>query len=393
MKETHGELYQKVCSWENLIGAYRRVKANKGASGVDQETIAAFDKQWERNLKELQRTLLQGRYQVAPVLRVYIPKASGGKRPLGIPTLRDRIVQQAVRLVIEPILEGKFLSSSYGFRPGKSPRDAHRAVVALREQGYRWVVDCDIQDFFGSVDHQLLLSWVAQDILDKGIFQLIKGWLKAGVMEEGRVRKAITGTPQGGVVSPLLSNLYLHRFDLAMQKRGYRWVRFADDVCVFAKRRDKADRILHYVEEVLGRLKLTLHPEKTRIITFEEGFIFLGFLFKGKWKIPGEKAIRAFKEKIKLVTRRNTPQSREELIQRVNEVVRGWGNFFRYGNSRSVFRKLDSYLRMRIRCFLDKRKATYFANYRYPKYLLKRWGFLNLLDLYPGNSYSLLRDG
>lgn len=391
MDSREGELYQKVCSWENLVEAYKKVKANKGCSGIDMETIEAFDQQWEQNLREIQRVLLQGQYKVSPVRRVYIPKASGGKRPLGIPTLRERIVQQAVRLVIEPILEKKFLPCSFGFRPGKSPKDAHKEVIRLRELGYHWVVDCDIRSFFDNVDHQLLLSWVAQDIPDRNIFNLIKQWLKAGVMEEGKLRKVTTGTPQGGIVSPVLSNLYLHRFDLAMQKRGYKLVRFADDFCVFAKRRDKAERIMTYISQIFQRLRLSLHSDKTRITTFEGGFVFLGFHFKGKWKIPSQKAIKAFKEKIKFVTCRNFPQSREELIRRTNEVVRGWGNYFKYGNSWRVFEDLDKYLRMRVRAFLDKRKAVYFANYRYPNYLLKRWGLMYLMDFYAGNAYSLLR--
>lgn len=378
-------------AWENLVAAWKRVKANRGCAGVDEETIAVFERQWEQNLRELQRVLREGKYQVSPVLRVYIPKASGGRRPLGIPTLRDRIAQQAVRLVIEPRLEREFSPVSFGFRPGRSPRDAHRAVVAYRKQGYRWVVDADIESFFDRVDHGLLLSWVAEEIKDKAIFRLIRAWLRCGVMEEMKVRKLITGTPQGGIISPLLANLYLHRFDQAMAARGYKLVRYCDDFVILTKRRDKAQRALRYVGEVLARLRLSLNLQKTRITTFEEGFDFLGFLFKGNWKIPRERAIAAFKEKIKHLTRRQQPVSREELIRRANEVVRGWGYFFKYGNSWRVFEKLDGYTRMRVRAFLDKKKATYFANYRYPNYLLKRWGLVSLLDLYPAGSYSLLR--
>ncbi|MFQ5539450.1 MAG: group II intron reverse transcriptase/maturase [Candidatus Binatia bacterium] len=378
-------------AWENLVAAWKKVKANRGSAGADEETVAVFERQWERNLRELQRVLREGKYQVSPVLRVYIPKASGGKRPLGIPTLRDRIVQQAVRLVIEPLLERKFSPASFGFRPGRSPHDAHRAVVIYRKQGYRWVVDADIESFFDRVDHGLLLSWVAEEVKDRAIFRLIRAWLKCGVMEEMRVRKLITGTPQGGVISPLLANLYLHRFDQAMEARGYKLVRYCDDFVILAKRRDKAQRAFRYAGEVLARLRLSLNLQKTQVTTFEEGFEFLGFLYKGNWKIPREKAARAFKEKIKHLTRRQQPVSREDLIRRVNEVVRGWGHFFKYGNSWRVFEKLDRYTRMRVRAFLDKKKATYFANYRYPNYLLKRWGLVSLLDLYPAGSYSLLR--
>jgi len=176
-----------------------------------------------------------------------------------------------------------------------------------------------------------------------------------------------------------------------MQKRGYRLVRYADDFCVFAKRRDKAERILTFTHQVFQHLRLSLHPEKTRITTFEEGFAFLGFLFKGNWKVPSEKAITAFRKKIKIITCRNTPQSKEELIRKINEVVRGWGNYFKYGNPWRVFEKLDKYVRMRTRAFLGKRKAVYFANYRYPNYLFKRWGLISLMDFYSGNAYSLLR--
>lgn len=235
-------LYDKICAWDNLVGAWKKVKINRGKPGYDRESIDQFGVEWTRNLEEIQRLLREKRYVPPPVLRVHIAKERDARgrviktRPLGIPTVRDRIVQQAVVRVIGPIFEAGFRDCSYGFRPG---RNQHQAIAKIREyyeQGYRWVVDADLQDFFGTLDHELLLGFVREKIVDGSVLRLIRAWLKAGVMEEMELKMVTTGSPQGGVISPLLSNIYLHQFDRIMTERGYRLARFADD-CAPRRRR------------------------------------------------------------------------------------------------------------------------------------------------------------
>lgn len=374
------ELIERVANEDNLERAFARVKANRGAPGVDGKGIFSFEKDLERNLAELSRLLVQGRYEPPPVKRVYIPKASGAKRPLGIPTVADRVAQQAVLQVIGPLFEETFSDCSYGFRPGRSPIQAVEKVQEHLSRNH-WVVDADITDFFGTVDHSILLYDVSKVVKDRKLFLLIKRWLKAGVLEDGNIRTVITGTPQGGVISPLLANIYLTRLDKVMEDNGLKMVRYADDFVIFCHRRWQAQLILELVEKVMKKLRLTLHPEKTRVVNgYRDGFTFLGYRFQGEHKTPRDEAVKSFKDKVRHETRRQQPKTLEMVLEGLNPKVRGWGNYYRYGDTEWLFQDLDAWVRMRLRCFLEKRKTRY-QNLRLPNRIFVKAGLVSLMDL------------
>jgi len=375
------ELIERVADEDNLREAFSRVRARKGAPGIDGRSIAAYQADLDRNLSELSRLLSQGRYQPPPVRRVYIPKPSGGERPLGIPTVADRVAQQAVLQVIYPLFEGTFRDCSYAFRVGRSPHDAVRKVEEYLS-GNHWVVDADISDFFGSVDHSILLYDVSRVIKDRKVFLLIKRWLKSGVMEEGEIRYAMTGTPQGGVISPLLANVYLTRLDKVMEENGLKMVRYADDFVIFCRRRWQARFILELVEKVMVKLRLELHPEKTKVVNgHRDGFTFLGYRFIRGYKSPRPESVDAFRDKVRHVTRRQQPKKLEMVIADLNPIIRGWGNYYKHGDTKTLFRSLDKWIRMRLRCFLEKKRAHYHQNQRLPNYLFVRAGLVSLSDL------------
>lgn len=364
-------LYDKVSAKENLSEAWKKVKANRGKPGYDRESIAEFEANWVRNLAEIQRLLQEKRYTPPPVLRVNIHKEvdSRGRvvktRPLGIPTVRDRIVQQAVAQVIGPIFEGDFCDCSYGFRP---MRNQHQAIAKIREhyeQGYRWVVEADLQDFFGTLDHELLMGFVRERIVDGSVLWLIRAWLKAGVMENMQVRTVTRGSPQGGVISPLLSNIYLHQFDRIMTERGYRLVRFADDWVILCKLERKAERGLEVAKQILeGQLKLKIHPEKTR-----------------RYVTPRLKSLRKFKERVRELTARHRGKNLKQVLADLVPVIRGWGNYHRRYDNRTRFRSLDEWIRMRLRCSLEKKKAVKHQNRRIPSKWLEAQGHVTLCSL------------
>jgi RNA-directed DNA polymerase len=375
------ELIEQVADEDNLRRAFARVKANRGASGIDGQSIASYEANLGQNLEELSRLLSQGRYQPPPVKRVYIPKPRGGKRPLGIPTVADRVAQQAVLQVIYPLFEETFSDCSYGFRAKRSPIDAVRKVEEYLSYNH-WVVDCDIEDFFDTVDHSLLLYDVSKVIKDKKVFLLIKRWLKSGVLEEGKVRTKVAGTPQGGVISPLLANIYLTRLDKVMEDNGLKMVRYADDFVILCRRRWKAQLILELVEKVMQKLRLTLNPDKTRVVNgYRDGFTFLGYRFKMGYKSPRPEAVSAFKDKVRGATRRQQPKKLDLVITGLNPIIRGWGNYYRYGDTKELFRALDKWIRMRLRCFLEKKRAHLNQNQRLPISVFNRAGLISLIDL------------
>lgn len=385
-KDKWYSLYDKVLQEKRLREAFFAVKKNGGTGGIDRQTISSFQEHLATHIPELSRLLIAKTYRPLPVRRVYIPKTDGKKRPLGIPAIRDRVVQQSVTSLLSPIFERTFHDASYGFRPHRSCHQAIAKIEQYLQEGYAWVVDADIQDFFGTIDHELLLDTVNTQIADGSVLALIRKFLEAGVMEEGRVTQQVSGTPQGGVISPLLSNIYLNAFDWEMAKKGYKLVRYADDWIVLAKTQEEAERALRDAGEILTRKKLTLHPTKTRIVHHRDGFAFLGFWFKDfdgtHRKGPRHRAVKAYRDKIRLRTRRQQPRNIQMLADYLNPLIRGWGNYFRIGDVKRCFATLDSWTRMRLRSFLKKKHAlSLSAHRRYPNQFFRDKGFVFLEDL------------
>ena len=380
-KKKYHSLIDKVWNWKNLNEAWRRVKQNRGSGGIDEVTIEVFDRNQEQNLSEIQRLLKQDRYEPNSVKRVYIPKPDGRQRPLGIPTIRDRIVQQALKNVIEPIFEAEFLDSSFGYRPRKSAKQAIEQIERVRNGGHEWVLDADIKAFFDMVNHEKLIDAVAERISDGRVLRLIRSFLEADIMEQGQgPMKNVIGTPQGGVISPLLANIYLHYFDEKMAELGYEVIRYADDVLVLCRSEEEAKEALLHVKEILGELELTLHPDKTKIKNFSEGVDFLGFTVYKSHKVPRKEAIKKYKDAVRRATRRNLPINLEMVIQRLNPVVIGWGNYFKIANVNWLYMRLDSWTRMRLRAFKEKKKS-YRSNSRIRTDFLKNLGLKSLSTL------------
>jgi group II intron reverse transcriptase/maturase len=375
-------LIDKVYEPKNLENAWKKVKANRGSGGIDRVSIAQFAKNKEQNLRELHRLLRNKRYRPMPMKMAYIPKPDKGWRPLGIPTIRDRIVQQALLNTFErfDVFESKFLNCSYGFRPGRNAHQAIEEVERFRDQGYVWAVDADIQRFFDTVDHELLMEFVEEEVSDGSVLKLISLFLKAGVMKEQRFLATTLGTPQGGVISPLLANIYLHSFDTEITDEGYKLVRYADDFLVLCKSRSKAEKALIAVREALANLRLSLNAEKTGIAHFNEGIQFLGFDIFEEHKVPRKRSVKKFKESVRRITRRNQPKKVEDIIKDLNPVVIGWGNYFKIGNVNWLYQGLDQWTRMRLRWFMEKRK-TYTSNNRIPNKVLFGKGLKTLSSL------------
>jgi group II intron reverse transcriptase/maturase len=376
-------LINQVWNERNLEKAWLRVKQNKGSAGIDDVSILEFEQNLSKNLAEIQRSLKENRYTPKPVKRVFIPKDKGKTRPLGIPIVRDRVVQQALKNVLEPIFEEIFLPQSHGYRP---ITDAHAAVSkaeAYLEKGYHWVVDADIEGFFDHVDHQILMDLVCEKVSDGRVLSLIESFLKSGIMNQGVYEESIEGTPQGGNLSPLLANIYLNHFDRRMGDYGYLHLRYADDIVIFCRYEWEAEDALKRAREILEReLKLKLSPEKTRIVQGEkEGIEVLGFHFNGHWRRPRDKARKKFKEEIKQRTRRQQPKNLKTVIESINPLIRGWGNYFKGGTPRKTFEELDSYIRARLRSFQAKRRTWRIILYSLPKPQLNKLGLISLTSL------------
>lgn len=361
-KRKFGVLYDKVCQNDVLWQAYKQVKANKGAPGIDQQTFDYIENEIGLGiyLLDIQAKLIDKRYKPLLVKRVYIPKADGTKRPLGIPVITDRIVQAAVKIVIEPLFEAVFKDFSYGFRPRKNAQQALREIYKWLNFKCHWVVDADLKSYFDTIPHDKLLLSVRTKVIDRSVVKLIEMWLKAGVMEEMQVRKETTGTPQGGVISPLLANLYLHWLDVTWAKQGFgnrshdaHIVRYADDFVILCSRRPEF--YLEQAKKVLDRLGLTLNERKTRIVNvMDEPFDFLGHRFAARpskvsgelktYYYPAPKAMNSVKKKIREAVSTGQHWELPNLIkERVNPILRGWGNYFKTGNSRKHFLSIANY--------------------------------------------------
>jgi RNA-directed DNA polymerase len=355
-------LYDKVIAPVNLEAAWGRInrrvtgKKRRQGAGVDGVTVAKFADRAEAELRKLGEQLSTDRYSPSPVRRQYIPKLGSKKpRPLGLPTVRDRVVQESCRSMVEPILEAEFLDSSHGFRPGKSVETACVQVEQYLSEGKVWVVDLDIDKCYDSIPHDPLIDRVALRISDGKVLDLIRSFLTSGVMEEMNIRHQTTGTPQGGIISPVLANIFLHDLDVALEKQGTAWVRYADDVVVLCQSREEAEQVLEFIREVLQGLGLQLSPEKTRIVHLDEGFEYLGWHYQGQKRWPRKKSVDKVRHRLRGLTRRNRPGSLISICAELAPVQQGWFNFFRHGNSQSVFATLDKWLRRRLRSLLRRR--------------------------------------
>jgi group II intron reverse transcriptase/maturase len=349
----------RITSWL-MRQAFQAVKRNRGAAGVDKVSIQMFAANLEENLAALMRELKTGTYRPLPLRRVYIPKGPGSTtlRPLGIPVVRDRVAQEVIRRLLAPVFEPQFHVNSYGFIAGRNCHQAIERVLELHRQGYREVLDADIQGFFDNLSHRVIMAAVAAEVADGNILSLVERFLTAGVMEEGAFKETMTGTPQGGVISPLLANIVLNRLDWQLHQAGYRFVRYADDFVVLCQNRQQAQEALCFVRQVLeGELGLKLSPEKTKITTYGKGYDFLGFHLSSRSRRMRAKSVQKFKAKVRDLTERHRNLD-DDAIQKLNQVIRGTANYFAasFSTCRWTFQKLDSWIRMRLRAMKLKRK-------------------------------------
>lgn len=385
-------LMDKVYRLSNLKAAWKSVAANQGAAGVDQVTLSEFSRNADERLQKLSEALRDGSYKPLPVRRAYIPKpGTKERRPLGIPAVIDRIVQTALRNVIEPIFENEFDGSSYGFRPGLGCHDALTEVERLLASGSMHVVDVDIRKYFDSIPFEPLMAEVAKRIADGKVLGLIESYLRQGVLEDLKLWNPATGTPQGAVISPLLANVYLHPVDVAMKQAGYTLVRYADDMIVLCRSREEAEAALATLRELVEVRQLQLHPEKTRLAHLMEqpGFQFLGYIFYDRFRDPRPSSEEKLFNTIRRKTKLNNGQSMAEIIQSLNATLRGWYNYFKFCSKTSfVWSKVDKRVRFRLRAILDRRtnggkkarRGRGFAHIKWPNDYFTELGLFSLVS-------------
>ena len=379
-------LIDKVYSTSNLQAAFAKVKSNGGAAGCDHQTIAMYETHLEANLEDLSDQLRRDAYRPRRIRRVYIPKPGGREcRPLGIPTVRDRIVQTALRSVIEPIFERDFAEHSYGFRPGRGCKDALRRVDGLLKAGYTHVVDVDLESYFDTIPHEPLMGRVREKIADGRVLELIESFLTQGVMDGLDEWIPTAGSPQGAVISPLLSNMYLDPLDHEMSQAGYEMVRYADDMVILCRSAREARQALERVRAWTVSAGLTLHPEKTRIVDAnQEGFDFLGYHFERGKRWPRDKSLQKIKDVIRAKTPRKHGQSLRVIIASVNRTTWGWFEYFKHTSYTNVFRSLDGLIRRRLRRVLLKRHRKHdhngrgLAHYRWPNTYFAEQGLFSM---------------
>jgi group II intron reverse transcriptase/maturase len=394
----------KVYQRKNLEMAWEKVKANRGSGGVDGQSLEEFATQLDQQLDRLQSELKGDTYQPQPVRQVQIPKAGkpGEFRTLGIPTIYDRVCQQALLNRLEPIFEPVFDEANFGYRRGRSTKDAMRKVWKEIHSGREWIVDADLKNFFGSVDHEKLLTLVAQRIADGRVLRLIRAMLKAGSYGKGQLFPTERGTPEGGVVSPLLSNILLTPFDREMRRRGYQLTRFADDWVVTCKSAAEARAAIAAALRILSELGVQLHPRKTRVVHVQHGFEFLGYLVKrgkqlrlpsgmivtgiksgGMYAYPRGKSIQRFKDRVRQLTRRGVPLKTKDLIEQLNPVLRGWGHYYKRTHVRTLFNQLDHWIERRIWSHRYKRWRNCGWEQLPKRKLYGEYGLVQLVKLIP----------
>jgi len=402
-KKVHS-LIDKVYQRKNLEMAWERVKANRGSGGVDGRSLADFEEQCDPELDRMREELRQDVYEPQPVRQVEIPKAGkpGELRGLGIPTIYDRVCQQALLNRLEPIFEPVFDEANFGYRRGRSTKDALRKVWKEIESGREWIVDADLKDFFGSVDHEKLLTLIAQRVADGRVLRLIRTMLAAGIYAAGRLFPTERGTPQGGVISPLLSNILLTPFDREMRRRGYQLTRYADDWVITCESAAQARAALAAAQQILEKLGVQLNREKTRIVHVRHGFEFLGYKIKrgrrlrlppGKirsgasagelYAYPREKSIRRFMDQVRRLTSRRAPVTTQQLIEQINPVLRGWGHYYKRAHVRRLFNRLDRWIVRRIWSHRYKRWRNRGWKQLPESTLYGELGLVNLVGLIP----------
>jgi group II intron reverse transcriptase/maturase len=367
-----------------MYTAFRSVKRNRGAAGIDGQSIKMFEANLEQNLTALMRDLKnRGTYQPRPARRRYIDKGGGKQRPLGIPTVRDRVAQEVLRQLLTPLFEPLFHDDSFGFRPGRSCHDAMRRLRELHRQGYRHVLDADISGFFDNIPHSVIMRGLSNVVADGNILGVVERFLRAGVMEDRVIQSTTVGTPQGGVLSPLLANIALNFLDWELDRRGLRFVRYADDFVVLFRSPRQAQEARQDVEKFVSQLGLTLSPEKTDVTEFRRSFVFLGFRVTSWGMTMRPKSVEKFKTRIRELTRRSHNLD-ARVVEQLNAVVRGVARYFGTEFTTCVyqFRKLDEWLRMRLRCMRYKRKSDQ-DNCRMPIRHMRRRGVMFLSDFLP----------
>ncbi|HYN23680.1 MAG TPA: group II intron reverse transcriptase/maturase, partial [Pyrinomonadaceae bacterium] len=335
-----------------LLDSFKSVKRNRGAAGIDKVSIKMFEANLLDNLRALCRDLKNGSFEPFPLRRVFVPKNETELRPLGIPAVRDRVAQEVVRRLLNPIFEPLFHDSSYGFRQGRNCHMAIRQALALHHHGLRVILDADVQAFFDNLPQPVIMQAVAAEVADGNILRLVQKFLRSGVMENGVFKPTTIGTPQGGNLSPLLANIVLNQLDWQLHARGFHFVRYADDFVVICQSHNQAEGALHFVQQVLATLGLQLSPEKTRITTFGKGYSFLGFVLSSQARRMRPKSLQKFKDKVRMLTIRHHNFEAEVIVEKLNRVLQGTARYFAtsFSTCRWLFQKLDSWIRMRLRC-------------------------------------------
>jgi RNA-directed DNA polymerase len=370
---------------ELMRKAWKSVRRNRGAAGIDKVSIQMFEANLEQNLQALMKDLKSGTYKPTLLRRVYIPKGPGktGLRPLGIPVVRDRIAQEVDRRLLEPIFEPQFHPASFGFRKFRNCHQALQALLDLIKKGYRWVVDADIKGFFDNIDHELIMHLVRCEVADGKVLDRLQSYLGSGVLEDGLPRPTVKGTPQGGVISPLLANIVLNHLDWRLQSEGFQFVRYADDFVVLCRTKDEAEKALAFTHRVIEQeLALQLHPDKTQVVHYLQGFDFLGFHIAHHSCRMRDKAVEKFKDKVREITTRSHNLD-PDAIGKLNRVIRGTVNYFGppFATGQDLFEKLDRWIRKRIRCMKFKRIRMMDNARLLNKHIAKR-GLLSCYDLF-----------